>query len=83
MDPLYQEALQQAVNEAMAEMRPQLEEIDVTNKKILEEAGMTIIEYDEDFFKTIMEMDGVKALYEKINADTNGLAAILQEELAK
>lgn len=81
LDPLYQKALNQAVEEAIAEMRPELLQIDTDNKKICEEKGMTIITYDDDFFNEVLNLQGVKDLYESINKDTNGLASIMQEEL--
>ena len=77
LDPAYQEALQQAVTDAIEYMRPQLESIDADNKKILEDGGMTIITYEPDFYDTILELDGVKDLYTKIDGDTNGLASKL------
>lgn len=77
LDPAYQAVLEQAVAEAIAYMRPQLESIDADNKVILADAGMTIIEYPADFYDAILNLDGVKALYSKIDGDTNGLAAKL------
>jgi tripartite ATP-independent transporter DctP family solute receptor len=82
LDPAYQAALEQAVSEALAEMRPQLEEIDASNKKILEDKGMTMIEYPAEFYQSILDLDGVKELYKKIDADINGLGTTLQEALA-
>ena len=81
LDPAYQEALEQAVADAIAYMRPQLESIDADNKKILEDGGMTIIEYGDDFFDTILGLDGVQSLYSKIDGDTNGLATKLTSAL--
>lgn len=82
LDPAYQAALEQAVADAIAYMRPQLESIDKDNKKILEDGGMTIIEYPADFYDSILNLDGVKALYSKIDGDTNGLAKALTDALA-
>lgn len=81
LDPAYQAALDQAVADAIAYMRPQLESIDKENKDILVKGGMTLIEYDEDFYNSILELDGVKALYTKIDGDTNGLANLLMDAL--
>lgn len=81
LDPAYQEAIDQAVADAIAYMRPQLEKIDLDNKKILTDGGMTLIEYDAEFYDNILNMDGVKALYEKIDGDTNGLANKLMSAL--
>ena len=83
LDPAYQSALEQAVTEAMAEMRTQLSDIDRENKKILEDGGMTIINYDDSFFDEILALDGVRTLYDQIDQNTNGLAQILQDELTQ
>ncbi len=82
LDPLYQAALDQAVAEAIAEMRPKLEQIDADSKKTLEDGGMEIIEYDPAFFEEILALDGVKDLYEKIDGDVGGLGTVLQDSLA-
>ena len=63
LDPAYQAALTQAVNEAIAEMRPQLESIDQENKQKLADGGMTIIEYSDDFFDDFLAVQGVQDLY--------------------
>ena len=81
LDPAYQAALDQAVADAIAYMRPQLESIDRENKQILADGGMTIIEYGDDFFDTILGLDGVQSLYSKIDSDTNGLATKLTSAL--
>ena len=83
LDPAYQAALNQAVDEAMAEMRTELVEIDSSNKAILEEAGMNIIEYDDAFFDEVLAIQGVQDLYADIDEATNGLASTLQAELAQ
>ena len=83
LDPLYQAALDQAVSEALAEIAPQLTQIDQDSKKALEEGGMTIIEYDDSFYDEVLALDGVKALYENIDTQVNGLGTILQDSLAK
>jgi len=74
--------LQQAVNEAIAQMRPQLTQLDETNKQVLENGGMEIVSYDSAFYEEILNLDGVKALYTKIDSDVNGLGTMLQAELA-
>ena len=79
--PEYQAALEQAVDEAIAEMRTKLIEIDSTNKAALQEAGMTLIEYDNAFFEEVLSLPGVQDLYAQINEATNGLASTLQSEL--
>lgn len=82
LDPLYQEALRQAVTEALEEMRPQLSKIDVDNKAILASKGMTVIEYDAAFYDGILNLDAVKALYATIDAKIGGLGTTLQTALA-
>lgn len=82
LDPAYQAALEQAVSEAIAEMRTQLVDIDTQNKELLVENGMTLIEYDQSFFDEILAIPAVQDLYKSIDNDTNGLASILQQELA-
>ncbi|MDT3845096.1 MAG: TRAP transporter substrate-binding protein [Bacillota bacterium] len=83
LDPAYQAALDQAVSEATAEMRPQLEKIDKDSKKTLTDGGMILIEYDNAFYDEILALDGVKDLYKKIDGDVKGLGTTLQESLAK
>lgn len=84
LDPAYQAALDQAVAEAIAYMRPQLEQIDLDNKQILVDGGMTLIEYDADFYDSILNLDAVKALYKEIDENQiNGLGTKLQEALEK
>ena len=82
LDPAYQEAINQAVAEAIEEMKSQMVESDETNKQTLVDGGMTLIEYDDAFFQEILALDTVQALYDKIDADVNGLGTTLQEELA-
>lgn len=81
LDPAYQAALEQAVSEALAEMRPQLTQIDKDNKAILEKGGMTIIEYDNTFFDEFLNLQGVKDLYNKIDKEVGGLGTTLQTAL--
>ena len=82
LDPLYQAALDQAVTEAIAEMRPKLDQIDSDSKKTLADGGMEIVEYEQAFFDEILALDGVKELYEKIDGDVGGLGTTLQESLS-
>ena len=81
LDPAYQEALLQAVSDALDYVRPQLEEIDATNKQILQDGGMTMIEYDDAFFDEILALEGVQKVYTDITAATNGLATLLMDSL--
>ena len=80
--PAYQEALDQAVAEAIAYMRPQLEQIDQENKQILVDGGMTLIEYDDSFYEEILALDTVQTLYTKIDQEqVNGLGTLLVNAL--
>lgn len=81
LDPAYQAALDQAVAEAIAYMRPQLESIDKDNKQILADGGMEIIEYPDSFYDEILNLPAVQAVYTKIDGDTNGLANLLMGAL--
>lgn len=82
LDPAYQEALTQAVSEALTEMSAQLAQIDEDNKADLESKGMTITEYGPEFYEEILALPAVQELYQTIDASVNGLGATLQEELA-
>lgn len=82
LDPAYQDALDQAVADAIEYMRPQLEQIDADNKQALVDGGMTLIEYDESFYQTILDMDSVKTLYTNIDNSVGGLGTKLQDALA-
>ena len=62
-------------------MRPQLEKIDRDSKQKLSEDGMTVIEYDSEFFESILELEGVKELYALIDSEVGGLGTTLIEEL--
>ena len=77
LDPAYQAALDQAVADAIAYMRPQLETIDSENKALLQEKGMEIIEYPASFFDEVLGMASVQKVYSDIDAATNGLASLL------
>ncbi|MCR4770993.1 MAG: TRAP transporter substrate-binding protein [Oscillospiraceae bacterium] len=84
LDPAYQAAIEQAVADAIAYMRPQLEQIDKDNKKILEDGGMTVIEYGADFFDEILALPAVQAVYDDINDNQiSGLGTLLVNELSK
>ena len=83
LDPAYRAAIQQAASEAIEYMRPLLEDVDRYHKQKLTENGMTLIEYDTAFYDSILTLPGVQALYRDIDAQTDGLATILYEELNK
>lgn len=84
LDPAYRDALRQAVSEAIEYMRPQLERMDTENKQKLTDGGMELIEYDNDFYDSILDLDTVRALYEDIDEhQINGLGTLLIKELEK
>ena len=84
LDPAYQAAIEQAAAEAVAYMRPLLKEVDAYHKQKLVEAGMTLIEYDDAFYDSILALDSVRAVYENIdNNQTGGLGSLLIAELGK
>lgn len=82
LDPLYQQALNQAVTEALAEIGAQLATIDADNKAELENRGMTLIEYAPEFYDEVLAVPGVVKLYEDIDSQIGGLGTTLQEALA-
>jgi len=64
---LYQEALQQAIDEAAVEIEAQLTEIDVTNRQTLVDGGMELVEFDTSFIDQVLEK--AKGVYESIGND--------------
>ena len=52
LDPAYQVAIEQAAAEAIAYIRPLLVEVDRYHKERLVEEGMTMIEYDAEFYES-------------------------------
>lgn len=82
LDPAYQDALTQAVSEAITELRPALTTLDQENKDKLAQGGMEMVEYDPSFYDEVLNLDGVKALYKDIDTQVNGLGSLLQQELA-
>ncbi|MBQ7543319.1 MAG: TRAP transporter substrate-binding protein [Synergistaceae bacterium] len=82
LSPEHKAVLDKAVAEALAEMRPKLEEIDRSNKEILIKGNMKMIEYDNSFFSDVLDIQGVKDLYKRIDTATNGLGNILVDSLA-
>lgn len=81
LDPAYQKALNQAVQEALKELAPKLGDVDKTNQDALKKKGMTVITYDKNFFDQVLALPGVKALNEQIDKATNGLGSLLTKEL--
>ena len=82
LKPEHRAVLDKAVAEALQEMRPRLEEIDKSNKDILIKGGMKMIEYDNSFFSDVLDIQGVKDLYRRIDNATNGLGNVLVDSLA-
>jgi len=82
LPPAYQAAIEQAAAEAIAYMRPLLVEVDGFHKQRLTEGGMTLIEYDNAFYESVLALDSIKALYKDIDENqAGGLGALLVEEL--
>lgn len=82
LDPLYQAALDQAVDEALAEIGAQLTQINDDNVAICVENGMEVIEYEAEFYDELKE--AAAPTYEMIAGDVGQeLVDLLQEELAK
>jgi tripartite ATP-independent transporter DctP family solute receptor len=67
LDPLYQEALQQAVKEAAVEIEAQLVTIDKENKQKLLDSGMELIEFEASFIDEVL--DKVQSVYTSIGGD--------------
>ena len=82
LDPLYQQALNQAVAEAMTEIAEQLATIDSDSKAELENRGMTMIEYGPEFYDEMLAVSGVTDLYKNIDEQVGGLGTVLQDALA-
>lgn len=83
LDPAYQEALTQAISQALEVMQPKMLEIQDAQLKTLTDGGMEVIEYDDSFFQNILANDKVQALYTDISGQTNGLSDTLVAELEK
>ena len=66
LDPLYQEALMQAVKEAAAEIESEMAAINENNKNILVEGGMELVEFDASFVDEVLER--AAGVYESIGA---------------
>lgn len=82
LDPLYQQALNQAVAEAMTEIAEQLATIDSDSKAELKNRGMTMIEYAPEFYDEMLAVSGVTDLYKNIDEQVGGLGTVLQDALA-
>ncbi len=67
LDPLYQEALVQAVKEAAAEIESELANINEENKNILVDGGMELVEFDAAFIDEVLEIS--QPVYDSIAED--------------
>lgn len=67
LDPLYQDALVQAVKEAAAEIEAELANINEENKNILIEGGMELVEFDAEFIDEVLEIS--QPVYDSIAED--------------
>lgn len=81
LDPAYQAAIEKAVEEATAEIQPQITKLNEDSIKTMTDAGMKEISYDDNFYKTVLDLSGVKKLYSDIATQTNGLSDTLVSEL--
>lgn len=82
LDPAYQAAFRQAVDDSVAALRDELSILDEESRAALTAAGMEVISYDAGFYDTVLALPGVQSLYAAIDEQTGGLAALLQSELA-
>ena len=64
LDPLYQAALQQAVDEAAVEIEAKLTTIDKDNRQKLIDGGMELVEFEASFVDQVL--DKAKGVYESI-----------------
>ena len=81
LDPAYQNAITQAISESAGEIKGQLKSLDEDSIQTIKDAGATIIEYDDDFYDSILALEGVKNLQADISNQTNGLSDKLIAEL--
>lgn len=81
LNPLYQQALNEAVKMTMDEIRPTLANLDQSSKEKLAAEGMKIQEYDHEFYDEVLALPGVQGLYNNIDKQVDGLGTILQDEL--
>lgn len=81
LDPAYQAALQQAVDEAAAVIEAQLVEINATSRENLVKGGMELIQLDASFVDEVLVK--VAPVYESIGKQIGAdLVKSLQDELA-
>ena len=63
--------------------RAELTQDDEDKLKVMTDAGMEAIYYDDQFFADYLATDGVKKVYSDISEATDGLPEILMAELEK
>ncbi len=67
LDPMYQEALMTAVKEAATEIEAELANINDTNKDILVEGGMELVEFEPTFVDEVLEK--AQGVYDSVGED--------------
>lgn len=81
LDPVYQAALRQAVDEAALVIEAQLVEINETNKQNLIDGGMELIEFEASFIDEVL--DKASGVYTTVGDKVgHDLVQLLQDELA-
>ncbi len=81
LDPAYQAALQQAVDEAAKEIEAQLVQINADNTKKLTDAGMELVEFEPSFIDEVLAK--AQGVYDSIGAQIGAdLVKLLQDSLA-
>ena len=83
LDPAYQAAIEQAVAESIAKVRPAIGTLDTDSEKTMVDGGMEVITYDDQFVDDVLALDGVQALYKDISTQTDGLSDTMVAELQK
>lgn len=83
LDPAYQKAIEESLDEVRADLRGQLDSLDSDNEQAMVNAGVEVIEYDQSFFDEVLKLEGVQKLYSDISSQTNGLSDTLISALAK
>ncbi len=82
LDPLDQQAVEEAVAQATEQVRPELSQLDEDSTKVMTDAGMEVIEYDDSFFEEVAANEEVQKLNEDIDEQANGLLTIMKDQLA-
>ena len=75
--------IEQAVQEATAEIAPTLGQLDADSTKKMQDDGVEVIEYDDSFFQAVQDNADVQKLNEDIDGQCGGLLTTLKDELAK